>query len=73
LRLRSSRFSDVVKPAAFTVPLGPVIPVLAMVIALTILAGATSMQLRNGLAALAAGAVLYFIAVATHKGPIPNP
>ena len=73
LRLRSSRFTDVVKPAAFTVPLGPVIPVSAMVIALTILAGATSVQLRNGLAALAAGGILYFIAVATHKGPIPSP
>jgi len=73
LRLRNSRCSDVVKPAEFTVPFGPVIPVAAIAIALTILAGATSLQLRNGLAALAAGAVLYFVAVATHKRSIPNP
>ena len=73
LRLRSQRFREVVKPAEFTVPFGPVIPVAAMVIASTILAGATSVQLRNGLAALAAGALLYFVAVATHKRSIPNP
>jgi len=65
LRLRSNRFRDAVKPAAFTVPLGPVIPVAAIAITLTILAGATAAQLRNGLAALAAGAVLYLVAAAT--------
>jgi amino acid transporter len=68
LRLRSGRFSDAVKPAAFTVPLGPVIPVAAIAITLTILAGATTAQLRNGLAALAAGAVLYLVAAATDSG-----
>jgi len=65
LRLRSNRFRDAVKPAAFTVPLGPVIPVAAIAITLTILVGATAAQLRNGLAALAAGAVLYLVAAAT--------
>jgi amino acid transporter len=48
--------------AQFTVPLGPVIPVLASVVALGILAGATQQQLLSGVAALAAGAVLYSIA-----------
>jgi len=67
LRLRSGRFRDLVNPAEFTVPFGPAIPVAAMAIAMTILAGATPVQLRNGLAALAAGAVLYLIAVATHS------
>lgn len=67
LRLRSSRFAGVVKPAAFTVPFGPAVPLAAMVIAMTILAGATTVQLRNGVAALAAGAVLFVVAVATHK------
>jgi APA family basic amino acid/polyamine antiporter len=67
LRLRSGRFSDTVNPAEFTVPFGPAIPVAAMAIAMTILAGATSVQLRNGFAALAAGAVLYLVAVATHS------
>jgi amino acid transporter len=64
LRLRHVRFRDEVHPAAFTVPLGPVIPLAAMAIALTILAGATSTQLRNGLAALAGGAILYVLALA---------
>lgn len=68
LRLRSSRFSEAVKPAVFTVPLGPVIPVAAIAITLTILAGATTTQLRIGLAALAAGAVLYLVAAATDPG-----
>jgi amino acid transporter len=63
LRLRSARFSDRVKPAAFVVPFGPVIPVTAILIALAILAGATPLQRLSGAAALAAGAVLYFVAV----------
>jgi amino acid transporter len=72
LRLRNVRFRDEVQPAAFTLPLGPVIPLAAIAIALTILAGATPVQLRNGLAALAAGAILYVIATA-HKDSIPHP
>jgi amino acid transporter len=63
LRLRSARFADRVKPATFVVPFGPVIPVTAIVIALAILAGATPLQRLSGAAALAAGAVLYFVAV----------
>ena len=66
LRLRSGHFREKVNPPEFTVPFGPAIPVAAMAIAMTILAGATSVQRRNGLAALAVGAVLYVIAVATH-------
>jgi amino acid transporter len=67
LRLRHRRYATVVKPAQFTVPLGPVIPLAALTISLTILAGATPVQLRNGLAALGAGAILYLIAVAVQK------
>jgi amino acid transporter len=52
----------VVAPAQFTVPFGPVIPILAMIVAFGILAGATQAQLIAGAAALAAGAVLYFLA-----------
>jgi hypothetical protein len=44
------------------VPFGPVIPILASIVALGILAGATRAQLISGVAALAAGAVLYFLA-----------
>jgi len=67
LRLRSRRYAAVVEPAQFKVPLGPTIPLAALMISLTILAGATPLQLRNGLAALAAGAILYLIAVAAQK------
>jgi APA family basic amino acid/polyamine antiporter len=63
LRLRSPRFDGVVKPATFVVPFGPVIPSLAIVIALAILGGATKVQLVTGVAALVAGAVLYGVAI----------
>jgi basic amino acid/polyamine antiporter, APA family len=53
---------QVVKPPTFTVPLGPVIPVLASVVALGILAGASRAQLISGAAALLGGAVLFFLA-----------
>jgi ABC-type uncharacterized transport system permease subunit len=52
-----------VKPAAFVVPLGPVIPIAAILIGVTILTGATSTQLVTVAAACVAGAVLYQIAV----------
>ena len=51
-----------VGPALFTVAGGPVVPVLASIVALGILAGATNAQLTAGAAALVAGAVLYLIA-----------
>jgi len=54
-----------VAPAKFTVPFGPVIPVVASIVALGILAGATRPQLISGVAALAGGAVLYFLAPKT--------
>ena len=73
LRLRSSRFGDqaravevngvLVNPASFRVPGGPVIPGLAILIAMAILIGATPQQLQAGAWALAAGGVLYLIAV----------
>jgi basic amino acid/polyamine antiporter, APA family len=62
IRLRQPRFAGAVNPAVFRIPFGPVIPSLAIVIALAILAGATPQQLRSGAIALAAGAVLYVIA-----------
>ena len=54
-----------VAPAPFTVPLGPPNPILASVVAIGILAGATQQQLIAGAAALAAGAILYAIAPRT--------
>jgi basic amino acid/polyamine antiporter, APA family len=62
LVLRRRTPTEEMRAAEFTVPLGPVIPVLASVVALSILAGATRQQLLSGVAALAAGAVLYLIA-----------
>ena len=75
LRLRHRRFQPIVNPPTFVVPFGPVIPLTAIVIALTILAGASAVQLRNGALALLAGAVLYVIAVraATRERTQPNP
>ncbi len=62
LRLRAADMADRVAPAQFTVPFGPVIPTVAILISLGILVGATGQQLLAGAAALAAGAVLFAIA-----------
>jgi amino acid transporter len=69
LRLRARGFEGVVKPALFVVPFGPAIPVAAIVISLAILAGATSLQLTAGVAALAAGAMLYLLGVRGRRTP----
>lgn len=58
-----------VNPPAFVAPGGPVVPVLAIVIAAGIIFGATRIQLISGAGALVAGAVLYLIAV--RGGPRP--
>ena len=77
LRLRSPRFGNqrepvevngvLVNPASFRVAGGPVIPGLAILIGMTILAGATPQQLQSGTWALVAGAVLYVIAVRSSR------
>jgi basic amino acid/polyamine antiporter, APA family len=63
IRLRSATFAGEVKPATFRLPGGPIIPIVAILISLSILFGATRIQLISGTSALAVGAVLYFIAV----------
>lgn len=63
LRLRSPRYAGAVAEPQMRVPFGPVIPVAAIAIALAILFGATPTQLRAGAIALAAGAVLFLVAV----------
>jgi len=70
LRLRRADMATRVAPANFTVPLGPVIPVIAILISSSILAGATAQQLLSGVAALAVGGVLYAIAT---RGAAPRP
>jgi amino acid transporter len=72
LRLRGQRFEGVVKPATFVVPFGPLIPLAAIVFALAILAGATPLQLISGAEALAAGAVLFIVAVWRRPADAPN-
>jgi APA family basic amino acid/polyamine antiporter len=63
LRLRDARFSSRVDPPEFTVPFGPLVPLFAIAFALAVLAGATAAQLSAGAYALAAGAVLYLVAL----------
>ena len=62
LRLRRPDMTARVAPANFTVPFGPVIPIVAILISSSILAGATSQQLLSGVAALAVGGVLFAVA-----------
>ena len=67
LRLRHASFDGRVVPPAVRLPLGPVIPALAIAIALTILFGATGAQLRAGGYTLAAGAALFMVAAAAGR------
>ena len=48
LRLRSPQFAATVKPATFVAPLGPVVPIVAIVVSLAVVAGATQQQLLPG-------------------------
>lgn len=73
LVLRGRPTNELMQAPQFTVPFGPVIPVLGSVVALSILAGATRAQLLAGVYALAAGAVLYLIATRTHWGRLAPP
>src|SRR2546427_47750 len=61
LRLRSPEFVGRVKPATFVAPFGPLVPIIAIVVSMAVVAGATRDQLIGGLAALAAGAVLFAV------------
>jgi amino acid transporter len=61
LALRRPRFANAVKPATFVISFGPLVPVLAVLISLAILAGASPEQMSTGAVALAAGAVLFFV------------
>lgn len=62
LRLRSRKFDGVVNAPVFVASFGPTIPILAVVIGVAVLGGASPVQLRNGVFALAGGAILYAIA-----------
>ena len=61
LVLRRPAFAGNVRPATFVAPLGPVVPILAILVSLIILAGASPAQLIGGAVALAAGAALFLM------------
>ncbi|MBI3049613.1 MAG: amino acid permease [Acidobacteria bacterium] len=69
LRLRYARVAGI-GPVPFVLPGGPIIPLLAIVVSLAILAGATTAQLLGGGAALAAGALLF---VTNDRGRVTVP
>ena len=54
--------------AAFTIPGGPVVPVVALAVCVSILAGATAVQRESGVIALAIGAVLFVLAKVRVRG-----
>jgi basic amino acid/polyamine antiporter, APA family len=62
LVLRRRRPNEGMGPALFVIPLGPVVPVLATVVAGGVLFGATAQQLAAGGAALVVGALLFAMA-----------
>jgi amino acid transporter len=64
LRLRAMAERAGVAPALFRVPLGPVVPVAAMLIALVIILTATPAQVVGGAVALSVGAGLFLLAAA---------
>jgi amino acid transporter len=67
LVLRGRTPDPVMGSAQFTIPGGPVVPTVASIVTLGILFGATNEQRLAGVAALAAGAVLFAIATIGSK------
>lgn len=61
LRLRNASFASAVKPATFIAPLGPLVPIVAIVVSLAVVAGASKAQLVGGGAALVVGALLFAV------------
>jgi amino acid transporter len=61
MRLRSPALAAHVPPAAFVAPLGPIVPLVAILMSAAVFAGATREQLLGGFAALAAGAALFWL------------
>jgi len=71
LRLRSPRFIGTVREATFVAPFGPLVPIVAILVSVAVVAGATREQLVGGGAALLAGAALFAIRNAVgdrHRG-----
>jgi amino acid transporter len=61
LVLRGQRYQSRVKNPTFVIPMGPVVPILAVLVSMIILVGATRQQLLGGAAALTGGALLFVL------------
>jgi amino acid transporter len=59
IRLRHPSFQGTVKSATFVIPIGPLVPLLAILVSLLMFAGATRQQLLGGVVVLMAGATLF--------------
>jgi amino acid transporter len=73
LVLRRAVFATGVRPATFVPPLGPVVPVAAILLSCLILAGASPAQLTGGIMALVVGALLFLVNVVLRGRPRPEP
>jgi len=60
LMLRRTQFTGKVKPAAFVTPFGVTVPVLAILVSVSIVMGASRVQVLGGLAGLAIGGILFW-------------
>ena len=69
LRLRARRFEGIVQAPTFRTPLGSAVPILAIVVSMIILVGASGAQLLGGTAALAVGAVVFVLNDRLTGGP----
>ena len=59
--LKVRRRPDGLRPATFVIPLGPVVPIVAMIVSIAVAFGATREQLLGGLIALTGGATLFVV------------
>ena len=60
LMLRRTQFTGKVKPAAFVTPFGVTVPVLAILVSVSIVMGASRAQVLGGLTGLAIGGILFW-------------
>jgi amino acid transporter len=67
LVLRQPRFAGQIGPATFVAPAGALLPVVGILLSLSIIGGATTMQLAVGGIAVAAGGVLFLFAPAKRE------
>jgi amino acid transporter len=61
LQLRRAKHATLVQPPTYRTPFGPVVPCVALLVSLAILAGASQKQLLGGLLALLAGGALFVL------------